>query len=89
MLNPVHYNVPVDVTLVPEDVSQILYIYRNVIWAISRKNQSYLFRKTYACMAQRHEETFDFEVSMQQIGWCGYLHLLEHPALLLTSNGTL
>ena len=50
MLNPVHHNVPVDVTLVPEDGSQILYVYRNVIWAIRRKNQSYLFRKMYACM---------------------------------------
>ena len=38
-------------------------------------------------LAQRHEETFDVGVFMRQIGWCGYLRLLEHLALLLTSNG--
>ena len=28
----------------------MFYVYRNVIWAIRRKNQCDLFRKTYACM---------------------------------------
>ena len=50
MLNPVHYNIPLDVTPVPEDVSQLLYVYRNVIQAFRHKNQPYLFRKTYAFM---------------------------------------
>ena len=50
MLNWVHYTIPPDVTPIPLDVSRILYVYRNVIWAIRCKNQSYLFRKTYACM---------------------------------------
>ena len=50
MLNPVHYDIPLDVTPIPQDLSQILHIYRNFIWPIRRNNQSYLFRKTYACM---------------------------------------
>ena len=31
------YNIPLDVTLIPLDVSRILYIYRNIIGAIRRK----------------------------------------------------
>ena len=48
-----HYLSPqdsVDVTPIPLDVGRILYVYRNVIRAITRTNQSFLFRKTYACM---------------------------------------
>ena len=33
MLNPVYYNIQLDVTPIPLDVGRILYIYRNVIWA--------------------------------------------------------
>ena len=52
-LNSVRYNIPLDVTLIPVDVTRIFYIYRNIIRAIRCKNQSYPFHKTYACVENK------------------------------------